>query len=198
MTLTSRGEEEWRARRWWGGQRFSCMKRGSFWEAFAARCWRHLWKCGGWGEKWGVTSSVVRGENEAMHAAGAPFWPFHHWHTLLHPAFQRGMRREMMRHYVFLAKAVIGSERLWALLLCTSTYLFTGSHSSIYCICVCVCIYCTYTGLFKKNEAISLCNIFQGKAIENSSQVTSNLLTINFYLLSDKCSMWPRPPTSIQ
>lgn len=124
-----------------------------------------------------------------MHAAGAPFWPFHPWHTLLRPASQRGTRREMMRHYVFLAKAVIGSERLWALLLCTSTYLIIVSHSSI-CMRICVCVHCTCTGLLKKNEPISFCNVFQRKSnrnLQHKSQVIYSHSTFISCLTSVQC-----------
>ena len=47
-----------------------------------------------------------------------------------------------------------------------------------------------YTGLFKKNEPISLLKI---SVKQISSYVLSILLTINIYFLSYKCSIWPPP-----
>lgn len=140
--LASRGVEERRARRWWVGRRFSPMKQGGY------VLFEQLVPLSA-----GVTCGSVEDEvkSEALHRRRLegkmrwwtrlerPVWPVHHWHTLLRSASQRGTRGEMMRHYVFLAKAVIVFERLWTLLLCTCTkYLSLCSFPQLH---MCVHIY---------------------------------------------------------
>lgn len=120
--LASRCVEERRVRQWWAGRQFSRVRRGGYVFFFFERL---------------LPVSPVEDEvkSEALHRRRLEVkmrwwtrlehlvWPLHHWHTLMRCASQRGAWRKIMRHYVFLAKAAIGSERLWTLLLCTSTYL---------------------------------------------------------------------------
>lgn len=139
-----------------------------------------------------------RGENEAMHAAGAPFLAgssLTHITTSCLSAWNEEGNDETL--CVFSKSddwfwEALGSPAL-------HKYLPLYRFPQLHILYMCMCVYTVHIQAYSKRMNRFHCAIFfKGKVIENSSQVTSNLLPINFYLLSDKCSMWPPPPTSVR